>query len=247
MSETRVGEETVSSPQGEYDALRYVSSETPCPYLPGLQSRSEAYFVEELGGTMYERLLARGFRRSGRIVYRPRCRGCRQCCSVRIPVEQFTPTRSLRRVWRRNADVRTSVTDSVATDEKFELFHRYLEAQHDEAMARSYEAFCEFLYDSPIETYEFQYRVGERLIGVGLTDRCPGGLSSVYMYFDPAFSGRSLGTFSVLWEVEYCRRENLPYYYLGYYVAGCQKMEYKSRFRPNEMLVGDNRWVTFHK
>ena len=88
---------------------------------------------------------------------------------------------------------------------------------------------------------------GERLIGVGLADRCPGGLSSVYMYFDPAFAGRSLGTFSVLWEIEYCRRENLPYDYLGYYVAGCQKMAYKARFRPNEMLVGENRWVVFHK
>lgn len=247
MSDARVGEETISSPQGDYDTLRYVSAESPCPYLPGLRARSEAYFVDQLSGTLYERLLARGFRRSGRIVYRPRCRNCRECRSMRIPVNQFSRTRSLRRVWRGNSDVRVEVGDPVATDEKFQLFCRYLDAQHDSAMSRSYESFCEFLYDSPIDTCEFRYSLGERLIGVGLADRWRGGLSSVYMYFDKALGGRSLGTFSVLWEVEYCQREGLPYYYLGYYVAGCQKMAYKSRFRPNEVLVNDDRWIVFRK
>lgn len=247
MSDARVGEETISSPQGDYDALRYVSAESPCPYLPGLRARSEAYFVDQLSGTLYERLLARGFRRSGRIVYRPRCRNCRECRSMRIPVNQFSRTRSQRRVWRGNSDVRVEVGDPVATDEKFQLFCRYLDAQHDSAMARSYESFCEFLYDSPMDTCEFRYNLGERLIGVGLADRWRGGLSSVYMYFDKALGGRSLGTFSVLWEVEYCQREGLPYYYLGYYVAGCQKMAYKSRFRPNEVLVNDDRWIVFRK
>jgi arginine-tRNA-protein transferase len=254
MSDARAGEETVSSPQGDYDALRYVSSETTCPYLPGMQSRSEAYFVERLDGAQYECLLGRGFRRSGRIVYRPRCRACSECRSVRVPVGRFEPTRSMRRVWRRNADLRVEVGEPFPTDEKFELFCDYLDAQHDGTMARTYESFCEFLYDSPIRlegaTHEFRYCLGERLIGVGLADRWRGGLSSVYMYFDPEFSGRSLGTFSVLWEIEYCRREALPYYYVGYYVAGGRKMAYKSRFRPNEVLVGNPPqadWVAFRE
>ena len=254
MSETGAGSETISSPQGDYDALRHVSAETPCPYLPGLMSRSEAYLVEQLDGGLYERLLARGYRRSGRVVYRPRCRTCQECRPVRVPVDRFVPTRSMRRVWRRNIDLRVELADPIPTDDKFALFCRYLDAQHDEAMARTYESFCEFLYDSPIHldgrTCEFRYCLGERLVGVGLADRWPGGLSSVYMYFDPEFSVRSLGTFSVLWEIDYCRQEGLRYYYVGYYVAGNQKMAYKSRFRPNEILVGDRQrtgWVIFRQ
>ena len=92
---------------------------------------------------------------------------------------------------------------------------------------------------------KFRYLLGQRLIGVGLADGLVSGLSSVYMYFDPDFSRRSLGTFSVLWEIDYARREDYPYYYLGYFIASSRKMAYKGRFRPTEILVGDDRWVVF--
>lgn len=243
MKYVQAGDETITSNQDEYDALRYVSGETPCPYLPGLRSRNEAYNADALDGKLYERLLGRGFRRSGRIVYRPRCRKCSECRSIRIPVDRLVRTRSLRRVWRRNADVAVEVGEPQPTEEKFELFRRYLSTQHDEAMSRTYEAFCEFLYDSPMETHEFCYRLGRRLIAVGLADYWPGGLSSVYLYYDPDFSRRSLGTFSVIWEADFCMRNGVPYYYLGYFVPGSPKMAYKSRYRPFEILVADNAWV----
>lgn len=241
----RVSNEVISSPQADYDTFRYVSEESPCPYLPDLQSRSEAYFLDRLDGTMYERLLSLGFRRCGRFVYRPRCRACRACRQLRIPVADFTPTRSMGRVVRCNSDVCVEIGRPAPSEEKFELYRVYLDAQHDGAMARTYEAFHEFLYDSPTETYELCYLLGRRLIGVSITDRVPGGLSSVYMYFDPAHTSRSLGTFSVLWEIEHCRRKTLPYYYFGFYVAGSKTMAYKSRFRPNEVLAGNDRWVVF--
>jgi arginine-tRNA-protein transferase len=195
---------------------------------------------------LYAHLVDRGFRRAGRIVYRPRCRACRACLPIRIRVSEFTPTRSMRRTARCNADVTVDVAEPEATDEKYDLFCRYLDAQHDDTMERSYEAFYGFLYDSPTETLEFRYRVGRRLIGVSLADKLSGGLSSVYMSFDPDFARRSLGTFSVLWELDYARRGGAPYYYLGFYVAQSPKMAYKGRFRPAEILVGENRWVVFH-
>ena len=237
--------EPISSPQAEYDFLSDVSPEVPCPYLPGLLSRSEAYYADQLDGASHELLLARGFRRSGRIVYRPRCRRCHECRQLRVPVEKFVPTRSMRRVWRNNADLRVEVGEPAPTEEKFDLFQRYLESQHDDTMSRTWETFTEFLYDSPTETHEFRYRLGERLAGISIADRCAGGLSSVYMYFDPDDGARSLGTFSVLWEIDHCRNEGFPYYYLGFFVAGSPTMAYKARFRPNEVLVGDDRWVVF--
>ncbi len=234
----------ITSPQQAYDTLRFVSPESPCPYLPGRASRSEVYHVDHLAGPTYERLLAEGFRRSGRLVYRPRCRGCCECRQLRVPVSRFRPTRSLRRVLRKNRDVAVTCQDPTPTEEKYDLFVRYLNAQHDETMSRSHDTFIDFLYDSPTETEEILYRLDGRLIGVSLVDAVPRGLSSVYMYFDPAFARRSPGTFSVLWEIDLCRRRGLDYYYLGYYVAGSRTMAYKARFRPNEVLVGSGRWLT---
>ena len=245
MRDRHSNEEPIGSLRGNADSLRHVSAETPCPYLPGQWSRSEAYFVERLDGASYDRLLACGFRRSGRVVYRPRCRECQECRSLRIPVADFTLTRSMRRVRRLNADVRVETGGLEPTNEKFDLFCRYLDHQHDSTMARAYETFVEFLYDSPIESCEFRYRLGDRLVGVGIVDAWKEGVSSVYMFFEPEYAARSLGTFSVLWEVDYCRQRGIPYYYLGYFVAGSRTMAYKARFRPNEILVGDDRWLIF--
>jgi len=244
MTDAQAWNTVISSPQADYDAMRYLSPETLCPYLPDKKARSEAYSVNRLEGAVYERLLTRGFRRSGRVVYRPRCRDCAECRQLRVPVTLFKPTRSMRRVLRHNADLTVEEGSPTPDPEKFAVYRRYLEAQHDESMARSYESFCEFLYDSPMETCEFRYRLDGRLIGVSIADRLPLGLSSVYMYFDPEFAQRSPGTFSVLWEIDYCRRAGLEYYYLGFYVAGSPTMSYKARFRPNEILVGDDRWIS---
>ncbi len=244
MADQTASEELISSAQADYDSLRHVSPEQPCPYLPGRMARSEAYWVDRLDDTMYQRLLGRGFRRSGRIIYRPRCRNCRECRQMRVPVDQFAPTRSMRRVMRRNEDVVIRVAEPVPDAEKFSLYLRYLCHQHDGSMSRSFESFREFLYDSPMPSQEFSYRVGDRLVGVSIADRVPNGLSSVYMYFDPDFADRSLGTYSILREMDYCRRHRLAYYYLGFFIAGSEKMAYKARFAPNEILVGDDRWVT---
>jgi len=239
--------EPVYSPQSIHDEMRNVTSETQCPYLPAKKARSEVYGVDLLDGDLYERLLARGFRRCGRIIYRPRCRKCHECRQLRVRVDDFTPSRSLRRVRRRNADVSVGSGKLEPTKEKHALFTRYLDSQHDDTMSRTYDSFEESLYDSPMETCEFEYRLGERLVGVSIADRCPKGLSSIYMYFDPDFRARSLGTFSALWEIEHCRNAGLCYYYLGFYVANSPTMAYKARFCPNEILVGDDHWLSLRQ
>jgi len=243
MNEPLISEEWITSPAERHDALRFVSEETPCPYLSGRQSRSEVYRADGLEPAAYERLLGLGFRRSGRIVYRPRCRECHECRQLRVVVGSFVRTRSMNRVWRMNRDVGVALDDPEATEEKYDLFVRYLNAQHDGTMGRTRDALAGFLYDSPTDTVELTYRIGRRLIGVSIADRVPAGLSSVYMFFDPAFARRSLGTFSILWEIEFVRREGLAYYYLGYYVPESQTMAYKVRFRPNEMLAGERHWL----
>ncbi len=237
-------DDTIASTLDEQDALRHVRPEFPCPYLPGKLARNEAYGVDKLDGALYEQLLCVGFRRSGHMVYRPRCRNCNECRQLRVPIATFQRTKSMNRVWHRNIDVQVSIGEPVPTEDKYQLFVRYLDSQHDCTMARTFESFCEFLYAASTETMELCYWLGDRLIGVSLADLCPQGLSSVYMFFDTDQRRRSLGTFSILWEMEYCRQQGLQYYYLGYYVAKSDTMDYKARFKPNQVLVGSNRWVT---
>ena len=221
-----------------------VSPPGPCPYLPGREMVSECFQVEELGPDIYEGFMNRGFRRNGGIVYRPSCDGCQECRQLRVPVAEFVRSRSLQRVWRKNADLVVSVGPPRPSLEKWRLYRRYLEAEHSGAMTGSAEEFARFLYASPVQTEEIVYVLGDEIVGVSIADRGPSSLSSVYMYFDPDYRRRSLGTYSILWEIDYCRRTGIPWYYLGFYVQGAPTMAYKGRFRPCQVLHDQRTWTT---
>jgi len=211
-----------------------------CGYLAGRIAREEAYFAWNLPGDVYHDLMNRNFRRSGPIVYRPRCADCDRCRQIRVPVDEFRPTRSQRRCRRRNQDVELLPQRPTLTREKIDLYSRYLSHQHPAGEPPSDEGSLDtFLYSTCVDTIEIEYRAGGRLLGVSIVDRCEESLSSVYHFFEPAAARRSLGTFSILAEIELCRRDAVPYYYLGYWVEGCAAMEYKARFHPHEILVGD--------
>jgi leucyl-tRNA---protein transferase len=214
-----------------------------CPYLPDRRAAERFAVCEYLDPTMYELLMNWGFRRSGRVVYRPTCEGCTECVPIRVPVGRFAPSRSQRRVWRRNADVSVEIGPPTCTEEKWRLYVSYLRHQHDGTMSEEYEGFEDFLYTSPAETLEMVYRVAGRIVAIGIADLCPRALSSVYCFFDPAESWRSLGVFSALREIEECRRRGLPYWYIGFYIRDCRRMSYKSSYRPNELLTRDGRWL----
>lgn len=217
-----------------------------CGYLPDRSTMTRAFGVREMPGELYHDFMDAGFRRSGRILYQPACHGCRLCVPIRVPVERFQPGKSQRRVSRRNSDLRVEVGEPAATEEKFELYGRYLATRHASGrMERKWEAFEEFLYTSPVDTIECVYRDSAgRLLAVGICDLCSRSLSTVYVYFDPGESRRSLGTYSALFEIELARKLRIPYYYLGYWIAGCQAMEYKATYRPCEVLDPDGVWRT---
>jgi leucyl-tRNA---protein transferase len=215
-----------------------------CPYLPDRNSLYEEYYVDHLEPYMYGKLLSMGFRRSGRIVYKPVCRSCSECRQIRIPVALFNPGRSMKRVLRLGEDVQMNISRPQYSDEKYELFKRYLDHYHDDTMSRDRMSFVSFLYDSPAETYEIIYSLEGRTVGVSIVDAVHDGLSSVYMYFDPEYGKLSPGTLSIIREIGLCLALKLPYYYLGYLVSGSKTMNYKSRFRPYEVLTEPDKWQT---
>lgn len=221
----------------------FSDSERACPYLPNRLARSRAFWAERVAPAMYEQFMDAGFRRSGNVLYQPICRNCRACQPIRLRVSLFKPNKSQRRCRRRNADLQISSAVPAATDEKFELYRRYIRDWHGRSMDEDRASFERFLYESPVDSMEFCYRDQKgRLLAVGICDVGPASLSSVYFYFDPTDSGRSLGTFGVLCEIEHAVKHHLPYYYLGYWVADCRAMEYKSAFHPHELLCHDQVW-----
>lgn len=219
------------------------SSPHACSYLPERQAVEEGFMVERLRAQTYLALMDKGFRRSGQVFYRPRCPGCRACVQLRVPVEGFEPSRSQRRVWRRNQDLVAEIGAPQLTDEKYELYVRYLAEQHpDSRQSGDREGLREFLYTSAVDSIEVCYRdAAQRLIAVSLLDTSSRSLSSVYHFFDPREHRRSLGVFSVLYEIEHARRVGIPWYYLGYWVEGSRTMHYKANYTPHEVLV-DGRW-----
>jgi arginine-tRNA-protein transferase len=216
----------------------------PCGYLAGLTARTEHLYWPSwegrLPGDLYQRLMDNGFRRSGRVLYRPVCDGCRACIPIRIEVAGFSPSRSQRRSLRRNADVAVSWDRPRWTPEKVDLYSRYLAARHA-GSPQAGASIEDFLYERVTVSVEAEYRLGGRLVALGICDLTPHALSTVYFYFDPAESRRGLGLFSTLVEIEQARRWKRPYYYYGYWVPGCAKMEYKASTADHELLV-DGRW-----
>jgi arginine-tRNA-protein transferase len=217
----------------------------PCPYLPGRTARSRALWAPRLPGNLYQHFMEAGFRRSGKLVYQPVCAGCRACRPLRVPVGSFIPDKSQRRCRRQNQGLSVTVASPEATDETFDLYRRYVQQWHGrQAEEDSRSAFEEFLYQSPVESLEFKYREESgNLIAVGICDVSRRALSSVYFYFDPQESRRSLGTFGALYELEFARAKQIEYYYLGYWIEGCDTMHYKVRFRPYELLGNDGNWL----
>lgn len=215
-----------------------------CPYLPERSWRTLLLEGAELGGAMLGRLLAAGFRRSGRTVYVPWCGECHECIPIRVRVDLFRPTPDQRRSLRKNRDVDLEVGGPTLSDENLALYRKFLRARYpgrdEQVTAESYAQF--FVHDLG-QAQEFRYTVRGRLVGVGIVDVVPGAASSMYFYFDPDESRRSLGTYSALQEIDFCRRTGRTWLYLGFYVAGCRAMSYKARFGPHEILSPVRGWV----
>jgi len=214
-----------------------------CMYLPGKTSRVRAILAHRIPPALYHQFMDAGFRRSGFLIYQPACPGCRSCEPIRIPVDQFKPSKSQRRCWRRNQDLRVTIGAPVVSDEKYDLYRRYLHDWHGRCDGDSWEDFEAFLYDSPVKTIEFTYRdTAGTLLAVGICDLCALSLSSVYHFFDPDHARRGIGTYGVLREIEFARSRAVPYYYLGYWVYGCKSMTYKADFTPHQILDTDGIW-----
>jgi len=190
-------------------------------------------------------LVANGFRRSGDLIYRTYCHSCADCVPVRIPVADFEPDRSQRRIARDNANLRVIERPALYDEVHYQLYVRYLRARHpDSNMGQASPGeYFSFLGNNRFEcTRFFEFREDNTPLAVAVVDILDHGLSAVYTFFEPEAKGRSLGTFAILWQIREAQRRGLGWVYLGFWIRECRKMAYKSRFSPLEHRVG-TEWI----
>lgn len=232
-------------------AFRVIAPPSRCSYLPSQLARMEYEHVEEISAAEYMARLLQGWRRFGHDLFRPLCRACSACRSLRVDVARFRPDRSQRRAAQANAgSTRLQIGPPAVTPDHLDLYRRYhaYQAQakhwpsHQGEDASSYRA---TFVENPFPTQEWRYFREDALAGVGYVDDLPGGLSAIYFFHDPAYRHLSLGTWNVLSLIALAAGRGLPHVYLGYYVADCPSMAYKARFVPNQILDPDGRWSDF--
>jgi len=232
----------------------YVTAPAPCPYLPGRQERK--VFTELAGpdsDALNDALGRIGFRRSQTVAYRPSCAGCNACVSVRVVAEEFVPSRTQSRTMAKNADLVASACRPWSTVEQYDLLQQYLKARHPGGGMSAMDSmdYADMIEQTPVTSYVVEYREPDvdgrpgRLVGACLTDRQNDGLSMIYSFYDPHHPDRSgLGNYIILDHIDRAAKAGLPYVYLGYWIEGSTRMQYKIRYRPLERL-GREGWERF--
>jgi arginine-tRNA-protein transferase len=221
----------------------YLSNDHPCPYFENRNASNVFCQEDYLNAQSYEILQEQGFRRSGHTFYKPQCKTCSDCIPLRIKANQFNPSKSQRKIKNKNSDLTTTWTSLKSDSEHIDLYNNYQNIIHDGRMSANEAAFIEMFSHKGYVVSEIQFRLDNKLIGVSIIDLGINSLSSVYFYYDPQFSKRSLGTYSVLIEIQSCIEKNIDFWYGGYAISNCKKMSYKTKFQPAEYFYNKS-WQT---
>ncbi|ORU90723.1 MAG: arginyltransferase [Cycloclasticus sp. symbiont of Poecilosclerida sp. M] len=222
----------------------YISAPQACEYLA--DEVAQNIFISpdvDMNAELYEHLLGVGFRRSGKFVYRPRCETCKECIPCRVQANQFRPSRSQKRVLSTNKDLAVQSMSAAFSAEHYELYLKYQRHKHPGGNMETFseEAYEEFICQSLGTSAFLETRLDDKLLAVAVTDVFSNSLSAVYTFFDPKHLKRSLGTFSILKQIEKAQQLGKDYLYMGYYIEACSKMSYKPNFKPVEFYL-DETW-----
>jgi arginyl-tRNA--protein-N-Asp/Glu arginylyltransferase len=231
------------------EAQFFLTPVHPCSYIT--RENAQTLFFDprrKITPEIYQQLTDQGFRRSGSHVYRPHCASCQACIPTRIPVDEFQPRRTQRRIRKRNQDLELRIEEAAFSRRHYHLYERYISLRHADGdmYPASEDQYRSFLLSPWSNSIFVSLYEGEKLLSVAVTDQQATGLSAIYTFFEPSDRKRSLGVMSILTQIELARQRNLPFLYLGYWVEACDKMAYKMDYQPAEIYQG-NQWVSYSK
>ena len=215
-----------------------------CPYFKGNKAITHwivNFSSKNIDAQLYDKYLSSGYRRTGNYLYKNICPHCKKCIPIRIKVDDFCHSKSHKKILKRNLNVKINKEKNKFTLEKYSLFSKYLLERH-KVEDISYKEFEVCYCTSIVNTYDFVYRVLNKIVAVGILDISLNCISSVYFYYNFDYRKFSIGYFSMLKEIEYCLIENKKYYYLGYYLKDYAGMDYKVQLKPHQLYI-DNEWI----
>ncbi|MFT5691986.1 MAG: arginyl-tRNA--protein-N-Asp/Glu arginylyltransferase [Oceanicoccus sp.] len=223
----------------------YATHPHDCSYLPNQQATT--LFIDPqttVDNHLYSQLAVMGFRRSGSHIYRPHCGECSACIASRVPVADFEYQRKQRKIRNRNQDLTIKEVNDISDNEYYDLYARYISERHSDGdmFPPSKDQYLSFLTKEWGMTKFYSFRDGKELLAVAIIDEMNNGIAAVYTFFDPDNDRRSLGSYAILWQIEHAKSLNLPHVYLGYWIKECRKMNYKTDYRPLELLIND-QWL----
>lgn len=221
------------------------TSAHPCSYKEG--EEAVTVFVDpevRIDTALNSKLSELGYRRSGVHLYRPDCDFCSACMSCRVPVQQFKFSRRHRKTLASNEDLVVKHCRSLDNPQAYALYKRYINTRHHDGdmYPATPEQFKAFIKEGVADTRFVEFYKDQELLAVSVMDELATGLSAVYTFFDPDQPKRALGNYVILWLIQEAAARGLPFVYLGYWIKGCAKMQYKTNFRPIEMLL-DGKWI----
>ncbi len=222
----------------------FVSNQSPCSYLE--KTNSQSAFVHpsfQLNTEIYSQLIEQGFRRSGNEIYRPHCPTCNACIATRVEVSQFSPSKNQKRCSKKNSNTEVNIKAATFDQAHYDMYLRYQKYKHQGgSMAESSkDEYIFFLASSWCNTLFVEFKINNTLAAVAVVDLLDNALSAVYTFFEPEFCGYGLGNYAVLWQIQHAIELELKYVYLGFWIADCRKMAYKTQYQPIQGFIA-NEW-----
>jgi len=242
---TKSSHDEAQSKQEDSALKFYMTPSHPCSYFDDREAQT--IFVDpkrQVNSQEFLLLTENGFRRSGNYIYRPNCKNCIACESLRIPVRRFNITKKYRRIVNKNKDLSSTIKDNSFNKKHYQLYERYINERHKDGdmYPASEEQYRSFLL-APFNSVRFiEYTLDDQLVAVSVIDELPMAISAIYTFFEPKLSARSLGVYVILKQIELCLKKGLPYLYLGYYIQNSPKMHYKNQFKPHQIFQ-NHQWL----
>jgi arginine-tRNA-protein transferase len=214
----------------------FTHSSIECPYgMPYMAVYNQALF-DTMPDLLMGTYLASGYRRNGNILYSMHCKECQACVPIRIDPQQFKANRNQRRTWNKNRNLTVGITPLTCSRENLHLLEKFLAARYPDHDSSALDYYNGFFLNHITNTIEISYRIGKKLVGVAIIDLSTAWLNIVFFYFDPEEGKRSPGTFNILFLIDFCRRKEIEFVYLGYWIKDVKQMNYKANFKPHQIL-----------